>query len=217
MDESDETEPTADATRVATFSIDVTFSPRTTDVDAISQRLGLTPTWMWRAGGRVRNPNGSVRPHPARESRWTLDIAYFDRREDELDIWNETDEDLGPRLNERLTAFLEPFLAESSFVREVVADSTRADITLDFPGQFHFGFMIEPTTLSAIAGLNLELGFEIFPNSAGPYVEGDRDAGVPLRSVGNQPTSPRATPEKRVNTYTLDPHQGACKVGRWKR
>ena len=189
MDESDETEPTADATRVATFSIDITFSPRTIDVDAISQRLGLTPIWTWRAGERVRHLNGFVRPHPARESRWTLAIAYFDRREDELDIWNETDEDLGPRLNERLTEFLEPFLRESSFVREVVADSTRADITLDFPGQFHFGFMIEPDTLSAIAGLNLKLGIEIFRDSAGPHVEGDRNAGGPLRIVGNQPTS----------------------------
>ncbi|HEV3088672.1 MAG TPA: hypothetical protein VGX96_15785 [Candidatus Elarobacter sp.] len=189
MNESDETEPTADAIRVATFSIDVTFSPRTIDVDAISQRLGLTPTWTWRAGERVRHLNGFARPHPARESRWTLAIAYFDRREDELDIWNETDEDLGPRLNERLTAFLEPFLRESSFVREVVADCTRADIILDFPGQFHFGFVIEPATFSAIAGLNLKLGIEIFPDSAGPYVEGDRNAGVPLRIVGDQRTS----------------------------
>ncbi|MBV8370940.1 MAG: DUF4279 domain-containing protein [Candidatus Eremiobacteraeota bacterium] len=189
MDESDDTEPTADATRVATFSIDVTFSPRTIDPDAISQRLGLAPTWMWRAGERVRNPNGSVRPHPARESRWTLALAYFDRREDELDIWNETDEDLGPRLNERLAAFLEPFLRESSFVREVVTDSTRAQIVLNFPGQFHFGFLVEPVTLSAIAGLNLELGIEIFPDSAGPHVEGDRTAGGPLRIVGNQGSS----------------------------
>jgi hypothetical protein len=189
MDESEETEATDAATRVATFSIDVTFSPRTIDVDAISQRLGLAPIWTWRAGERVRDLHGSVRPYPARESRWTLAIAYFDRREDDLDPWNETKDALGPRLNDRLAAFLEPFLRESSFVREVVADSTRATITLDFPGQFHFGFMIEPATLSAIAGLNLELGIEIFPDSAGPHVEGDRNAGVPLREVGNQSTS----------------------------
>jgi len=183
--EPKEQEPTA-ATRVATFDIDVTFSPRTIDPDVISHRLGLTPTWMWRAGERVRNPNGSNRPHPARESRWSLTIAYFDRREDDLDIWNETDDDLGPRLNDRLTAFLEPLLRESSFVREVVADSTRAELVLNFPGQFHFGFIIQPGTLSAIAGLGLEFGIEIFQDSAGPDVEGDRNAGVPLRVVGNQ-------------------------------
>jgi Domain of unknown function (DUF4279) len=187
VDESDETEAAGGATRVATFDIDVTFSPRTIDPDVISQRLGLTPTWMWRAGERVRNPNGFVRPHPARESRWSLTLAYFDRREDDLDPWNETKDALGPRLNERLTAFLEPLMRESSFVQEVVADSTRAQITLNFPGQFHFGFIVQPVTLSAIAGLHLELGIEIFRDSAGPHVEGDRNAGVPLRIVGNQP------------------------------
>ena len=200
MDESEQTEATADATRVATFSLNVNFSPRTIDPDAISQRLRLSPTWVWRAGERVRHLNGLVRPHPARESRWGLGIAYFDRREDELDPWNETKDALGPRLNDRLATFLEPFLRESSFVREVVADSTRADITLSFPGQFHFGFMIEPDTLSAIAGLNLELDIEIFPNSAGPHVEGDRNAGVPLLIVGTQATRPRATPERQANT-----------------
>ncbi|HEV2739431.1 MAG TPA: hypothetical protein VGU66_12680 [Candidatus Elarobacter sp.] len=200
MDESEQIEATADATRIATFDIHVEFSPRTIDPDAISQRLRLSPTWVWRAGERVRHLNGFVRPNPARESRWGLGIAYFDRREDDLDPWNETKDALGPRLNDRLVAFLEPFLRGSSFVREVVADSTRADITLNFPGQFHFGFMIEPATLSAIAGLNLELGIEIFPDSAGPHVEGGRNAGVPLRIVGNQPTSPRATPEERANT-----------------
>jgi hypothetical protein len=82
-------------------------------------------------------------------------------------------------------AFLEPLLREAAFVREVVADSTRADITLDFPGQFHFGFVVEPGTLSAIAGLNLKLGIEIFRDSAGPAVVGDTDAGAPLRTVGN--------------------------------
>jgi Domain of unknown function (DUF4279) len=185
VDEPEENEATAE-TRVATFDIDVTFSPRTIDPDVISQRLGLAPTWMWRAGERVRNPNGSIRPHPARESRWSLTIAYFDRREDDLDIWNETDDDLGPRLDDRLTAFLEPLLRASSFVHEVVADSTRAELTLNFPGQFHFGFIVQPGTLSAIASLNLELGIEIFRESAGPHVEGDRNAGIPRRIVGNQ-------------------------------
>jgi hypothetical protein len=189
VDEAEEPEAIAAAGRVATFDIDVTFSPRTIDPDAISEHLGLTPTWTWRAGERVCHPNGFVRPHPARESRWSLTIAYFDRREDDLDVWSETNDDLGPRLNERLTAFLEPFVRAASFVREVVADSTRADLTLSFPGQFHFGFMIEPVTLSAIAGLKLQLGIEIFRDSAGPHVDGNRNAGVPLRVVGNQRTS----------------------------
>ena len=166
MDESEETEASNPATRVATFSIDVTFSPRTIDPGAITQRLGLTPTWTWRAGERVRHPNGFVRPHPARESRWSLIAGYHDRREDDLDPWNETKDALGPRLNDRLVAFLGPFLNERSFVREVVADSSTAYVALNFPGQFHFGFMIEPTTLGAIAELGLEFGFEIFPDSA---------------------------------------------------
>lgn len=185
MSDVEDTQVAAAGERVATFEIDVTFSPRTIDPDAISERLGLAPTWMWRAGERVRNPNGWVRPHPERESRWTLTLAYFDRREDDLDVWNETKDDLGPRLDDRLIAFLEPLLRHASFVREVVADSTRADISLSFPGQFHFGFILEPRTLSAIAGLNLEFGFEIFRESRGPSVVGDPDAGVPLRDVGN--------------------------------
>jgi hypothetical protein len=101
-----------------------------------------------------------------REPRWTLKTKYHDRREDDLDVWNEMDGALGPRLNDRLTAFLEPFLREQSFVSELVADSITGSITLNFPGQFHFGFVIEPATLSAIAGLGLDLGIEIFPNSA---------------------------------------------------
>ncbi len=166
MDDSAEAETTDGPAAVATFTINLTFVPRTIDPAVISQRLGLEPTWQWRAGERVRNPNGTVRPHAARESRWSLITKYRDRREDDLDIWNETNAALGPRLNDRLTAFLEPFLRERTFVCELVADSSAAYITLDFPGQFHFGFVIEPATLSAIADLGLELGMEIFPNSA---------------------------------------------------
>jgi len=166
VDESEQTEASDEATRVATFSINVTFRPRTIDPDTISQRLGLTPTWTWRAGERVRHPDGWVRPHPERESRWSLIVRYYDRREDDLDPWNETRDALGPRLNDRLVAFLEPFLNHRSFVCEAVADSSTASVTLNFPGQFHFGFIIEPTTLGAIAGLGLEFGFEIFRNSA---------------------------------------------------
>jgi Domain of unknown function (DUF4279) len=129
VDEAQETGATGGGTRVATFGIDVTFVPRTIDPDAISKRLGLTPTWTWRAGERVRNPNGSVRPHPARESRWSLILDYWDRREDELDPWSETKDALGPSLNDRLTAFLEPFLLERSFVCEVVADSRTAAVS----------------------------------------------------------------------------------------
>jgi len=161
---SDDGSQNADS--VKTFSINVTFRPRAIEPASISRQLGLEPTWQWRAGERVRNPNGTLRPSIERESRWSLIASYYDRREDDLDVWNETDEELGPRLNDRLIQFLEPFLRESSFVREVVADSSAAWIALNLPGQFHFGFGIEPTTLSAIAGLGLEFCVEIFPDMA---------------------------------------------------
>jgi hypothetical protein len=78
-----------------------------------------------------------------------------------------------------------PYRGAWEFVHEVVADSSRADITLNFPGQFHFGFVMKSVTLSAIAGLKLDFGIEIFPESSGPAVVGDASAGVPLRVVGN--------------------------------
>lgn len=155
-----------DESLVATFTINLTFSPQTIDPDFISRRLGLEPTFKWRAGERTRDVHGALFAYRQRKSRWSLITSYYDRREDDLDPWNETRDALGPRLDDRLTVFLAPFVQERSFVREVVADSRDPWLGLNFPGQFHFGCLILPGTLRSISDLGLELGIEIFPNTA---------------------------------------------------
>lgn len=152
---------------VATFSIRLLFRGFTVDPTIISKTLGLETLRHWRAGGRVPNLDGSPGRYRSPDSAWGWDASYYDKREDGVDYDRESASDvLGPRLNERLTAFLEPLLRERSFVRELAATSTTAEIDLEFPGQFHFGCMIRPATLRAIADLGLQLGIEVFPNTA---------------------------------------------------
>jgi hypothetical protein len=152
---------------VATFSIRLLFRGFMIDPTIISKTLGLETLRLWRAGGRVPKLDGSPGRHRSPDSAWGWDASYYDKREDEVDHQRETASDvLGPRLDERLTAFLEPLLRQRVFVRELVATSTAAEIILSFPGQFYFGCDISPATLSAIADLGLGLGIEVFPDSA---------------------------------------------------
>ncbi|HEX3466247.1 MAG TPA: hypothetical protein VHS78_19525 [Candidatus Elarobacter sp.] len=125
----------------------------------------MQPMWQWRRGERVRNPNGTLRPYHERASRWSRITKYYDRREDDLDP-DETSNDLGPRLNDRLREFLVPFVREREFVRSLVGESSSSWVLLRFPGQFHFGFELEPSVVASIADLGLTFGFEIFPDSA---------------------------------------------------
>ena len=152
---------------VATYSIRLLFRGFTINPTVISKTLGLETLRHRRAGGRVPKLDGSPGSHRSPDSAWGWDTAYYDKRDDEVDHERESASDvLEPRLDERLIAFLEPLLRQSSFVRELAATSTAAEIILSFPGQFYFGCDISPATLSAIADLGLELGIEIFPDSA---------------------------------------------------
>jgi len=159
-------EPEIERVRIATFTISINFRPRAIEPDVITRRLGVEPTYKWIAGERTRGTLGSLLPYPHRESRWSLITSYYDRREDEIDPWNEMRDPLGPRLNDRLAEFLIPFVLERDFVQTVVADSRDPWIGLGFPGQFHFGFELAPATLAAIIDFGLPLGIEIFPNTA---------------------------------------------------
>jgi hypothetical protein len=153
--------------QVATFSIRLLFRGFTIDPTIISKTLGLETLRHWRAGGRVPKLDGSPGSHRSPDSAWGWSASYYDKREDEVDYERESASDaLGPRLDERLIACLEPLLRQRSFVRELVATSTTAEIILSFPGQYHFGCDISPATLGAIADLGLELGIEVFPDSA---------------------------------------------------
>jgi hypothetical protein len=151
---------------VATFSISLTFRDFTMDPAVISETLELEPSRHWRAGDRVPKLDGAPGRYRDPESAWGLSAYYHDKREDDVDDDSETTDDLGPRVDDRLSAFLEPLVRQRSFVRELAAASGAAHIDLNFPGQFHFGCVLLPATLSAIADLGLELGIEVFPNSA---------------------------------------------------
>ncbi len=144
--------------RVATFSIKLLFRHPTMDPADITKVLGVQPSSQWRVGEPVIGIDGKVRRGINRDSRWGLWTSYYDKRE--LDIGEE-----GPDVSERLARFLEPLARQISFVRQLAVEGDAA-IDLNFPGQFHFGCSLSPIVLRTIADLGLNLGFEVFPDSA---------------------------------------------------
>ncbi len=154
-----------DALQSATYSLMLVFRGFTIEPEVITQTVGVEPTRYWSKGDPWHGLNGKLAMTPRHESAWILTAPCFDRREDDPDVWDEMNDALGPRLNDRLQEFLEPFLRESSLVNQLVAESDVACIVMHLPGQFHFGFEIEPATLSSVAKLGLQFGIEVFPDA----------------------------------------------------
>jgi|ERR1700733_616830 len=141
---------------VATFRIRLLFRHPTIDPALITQALGVEPTTQARVGDRVRPArDGSLRHGIERESAWGLSAEY-------RDAYRDTD----PNLNERLTSFLEPLMPHAAVVRKLAAESTLANVDLEFPGQYHFGGELSPNVLRKVYNLGLTLGIEVFPDSA---------------------------------------------------
>ena|ERR1700681_1238833 len=142
---------------VATFHISLLFRHPTIDPESITQVLGVKPTTQARLGDRVRPAvDGTPRPGIERDSAWGVSTACRDRNRDGRD----------PDINAWLSTFLEPFVPHAAYMRKLAAESTLANVDLEFPGQFHFGGELSPATLRTISDLGLTLGIEVFPDSA---------------------------------------------------
>jgi hypothetical protein len=125
------------------------------DPELITTRLRLRPTRQVRAGDQVIGIDGLKRRNVEPDTRWTLSKQYYDFSPDEE----------SPDVSSRLRTFLDPLMREPSFVRQLALEGT-AWIELNFPGQFHLGCVIHPDVLRIIADLDMELGLEVFPDSA---------------------------------------------------
>jgi hypothetical protein len=141
--------------RPASLTIRLGFHHPTMDPGLITAGLRLKPTRQVKAGDQIVGIDGHKRRNVEPETRWTLSEKYYDFSPDQD----------SPDVSSRLRTFLDPLMREPSFVRQLAAEGS-AWIELNFPGQFHLGCVIRPEVLRMIADLDMELGLEVFPDSA---------------------------------------------------
>jgi len=138
------------------YDIRLIFRHPSIDPEDITKTLGLEPSKQIRVGDRVIGLDGRPRRGIERQSSWSLWVTY-DYEEPDLDA-------PGPRVDERICAFLEPIVRHAPFVRRLAVEG-EAGLEINILGHSHFGCAIAPAVLRTIADLGLDLCVEVFPDS----------------------------------------------------
>jgi hypothetical protein len=147
--------------KVATLSFRLVFVQRgPLDPATITAVLGVAADEV-NMGEPQINVRGELTGRTNVHSAWTRRLRFYD----EEPAGDDNDYKV-PELGLRLMDFLQPLLDNADFVRGLAAECDAAFVSIQFPGQWHYGGELEPAVLDAVASLGLNLGIEVFPNSA---------------------------------------------------
>jgi hypothetical protein len=105
--------------------------------------------------------NGQLTGRTNYDSTWGLSISFYDEKPA-----NDDYEYRQPELGKRLLRFLKPLRKNRAFVRRLSRECWMAFVSIECPGQLHYGTELKPKVLKAVADLGLVLGFEVCPDSA---------------------------------------------------
>lgn len=135
---------------VSPLEIRILFRHPTLDPSTITMSLGMQPNSQARVGDIVTTPKGEVLSGTYADTAWSLWRSYKGE----------------PDINASLREFLEPFEQRADAVRDIASGGRAAEVIVSFPGQLYFGGAISADVLRIIACLGLDLGIEVFPDSA---------------------------------------------------
>jgi hypothetical protein len=137
---------------VSPLNIRLMFRHPDIDPAVITRELGVQPTLQRRVGEPIVGVDGKLRSpiHLSPESTWSLVKKYSS----------------GSKLNECVNDIVGILRNHPSFVRNLSSQRYGAAIIISLPGQFYFGGSIKADLQRDIAELGLDLGIEVFPESA---------------------------------------------------